>query len=107
MFFFENNKGWKLKGWIFKADDEINTAISILFLHGNAGSILSHITIIKPLVERGFNVFIFDYSGFGFSEGKAKRKKIPADIYWLFFSKINISNILKRTFSLVYLRPKY
>jgi pimeloyl-ACP methyl ester carboxylesterase len=77
--FFENNKGEKLQGWIFKADDEINNGISILFLHGNAGSIFSHVRIVKPLVEKGFNVFVFDYSGFGYSEGKAKRKQLPND----------------------------
>lgn len=77
--YFDSKSGNKLQGWIFKADDEINTGISILFLHGNAGSILSHVTIIKPLVEKGFNVFLFDYSGFGFSEGKAKRNVLPED----------------------------
>lgn len=77
--YFESKSGNKLQGWIFKADDEINTGISILFLHGNAGSILSHVTIVKPLVEKGFNVFLFDYSGFGFSEGKAKRNILPED----------------------------
>lgn len=41
----------------------------------------SQVTIVKPLVEKGFNVFVFDYSGFGYSEGKAKRKKLPTDIY--------------------------
>jgi pimeloyl-ACP methyl ester carboxylesterase len=35
--------------------------------------------IAKPLVEQGFHVFIFDYSGFGISEGKAKRKNLPQD----------------------------
>jgi pimeloyl-ACP methyl ester carboxylesterase len=77
--FFNNESGEKLQGWIFKADDNINNGISILFLHGNAGSIFSHVTIVKPLVEKGFNVMIFDYAGFGYSEGKAKRKNLPKD----------------------------
>jgi len=77
--FFQNSNGDSLQGWIFKADPEINIGISILFLHGNAGNILSHVSLIKPLVEKGCNVFIFDYAGFGLSEGKAKRKQLPDD----------------------------
>ena len=79
--FFENNKDEKLQGWIFKADDEINNGISILCLQGNAGSIFSQVTIVKPLVEKRFNVFVFDYFAFSYSGGKAKRKKLPNDIY--------------------------
>lgn len=77
--FFPNAKGDTLQGWIFKADPEINNGINIFFLHGNAGNVLSHVTIIKPLVEKGCNVFIFDYAGFGKSQGKSKRKNLPAD----------------------------
>ena len=77
--YFLNNLNDSLQGWIFKADPEIRNGINILFLHGNAGSILSHATIIKPLVEKGCNVFIFDYSGFGKSQGKATRKQLPED----------------------------
>lgn len=77
--YFTNEQGHQLQGWIFKADEEINNGISIMFLHGNAGSIFSHVTIVKPLVEKGFNVFLFDYAGFGYSEGEAKRKFLPGD----------------------------
>ena len=48
----------------------------------------SHVTILKPLVEKGFNVFVFDYSGFGYSEGKAKRKQLPKQIISYSFQKL-------------------
>lgn len=77
--FFKNQKGDSLQGWIFKADADISNGLNVIFLHGNAGNILSHVTIIKPLVEKGCNVFIFDYAGFGKSQGTAERKQLPED----------------------------
>ena len=66
---FENKSGKRLNGYILSPDSGFN-GTTILFLHGNGGNIVFHRSII-PLVKRGFRVFIFDYSGFGFSEGKA------------------------------------
>jgi predicted esterase len=36
---------------------------------------------IKQLTENGFQVFTFDYSGYGFSDGKATRKNVLTDAY--------------------------
>jgi fermentation-respiration switch protein FrsA (DUF1100 family) len=35
--------------------------------------------LVKPLAEKGFNVFIIDYSGFGISTGKSTRKNVMID----------------------------
>lgn len=72
--FFNNSAGKQLQGWIFKARK--SNGISLFFTHGNGGNILYHFSIILPLVQKGYNVFIFDYSGFGLSEGKATRKNV-------------------------------
>lgn len=72
--YFKNGLGNKLQGWIFKAKE--NNGISLFFTHGNGGNILYHFSIILPLVQKGYNVFIFDYPGFGLSEGKATRKNV-------------------------------
>lgn len=71
---FENKSSNRLNGWIVSPDSGFN-GITILFLHGNAGNIYGTNIFgnsnVIALVKKGFRVFIFDYSGFGFSEGKA------------------------------------
>jgi len=75
---FENSAGNPLNGWIISPTENFN-GTSVLFLHGNAGNIVTHFTGVLPLVKQGFEVFLFDYSGFGFSEGKATRNNVLLD----------------------------
>ena len=75
---FESSNGNKLNGWILKPKNTIPT-ITLLHLHGNAGFLLSQLQAISPLIKKGFQIFMFDYSGFGFSEGNATRKNVLAD----------------------------
>ena len=53
--------------------------ITLLHFHGNAGCLLSQYQLMTPLLKYGFQVFTFDYSGFGYSEGKATRKNVLID----------------------------
>lgn len=54
-----------LHGW-FVGNKNSKT---ILICHGNAGNISHRQSIIDPLVELGYSVMIFDYSGYGRSRG--------------------------------------
>ncbi len=75
-----NSDGKQLNGWMMKSNDTIKAPeITMLFLHGNGGNLLTEYPIVIPFLQRGFQVFIFDYSGFGFSEGKASRKHVLID----------------------------
>lgn len=47
-----------------------NAKGSIIFCHGNAGNISNRLHSTKLLHNMGLNVLIFDYRGFGRSEGK-------------------------------------
>lgn len=71
----ENKEGNKLNCWIVKPRHQSADAF-VLFLHGNGGNILSHYPAATQLVERGFNVCILDYSGYGFSTSKATRSGV-------------------------------
>ncbi len=75
---FENIDKTPLNGWVIspKASDNGRT---ILFFHGNAGNLFGQYELALPFVKRGFQVFIFDYSGFGFSEGEATRSNVLKD----------------------------
>ena len=41
-----------------------------MHFHGNAQNISSHYALVSWLPDQGYNVFTFDYRGFGSSEGK-------------------------------------
>lgn len=75
---YKSKNGNTLNGWFLKPKN-IAATTTLLHLHGNGGCLLSQFKAISPLVEKGFQVFMFDYSGFGFSEGKPTRNNVLVD----------------------------
>src|SRR2546426_10629040 len=73
---FASRDGTRLHGWFMPAQwGESKNAPTILHAHGNAGNITSHIWFTEYLPKAGFNLFIFDYRGYGQSEGAARSRK--------------------------------
>ncbi|MEM8951976.1 MAG: alpha/beta hydrolase [Pseudomonadota bacterium] len=64
---FEAADGTRLHGWFFPAKGE--RIGSVLFLHGNAENISTHFANVAWLAEAGIDAFVFDYRGYGKSEG--------------------------------------
>ena len=65
-----------LNGWFVKgALEDV-----ILLCHGNFGNVSTRIDIIKDLQTLGYNVFIFDYRGFGRSNGVPNEKGLYSDV---------------------------
>jgi len=64
---FETRDGIKLSGWFIPAEIAIGV---ILFCHGNAGNISHRLDSIQIFHQLGLDVFIFDYRGYGQSQGK-------------------------------------
>ncbi|MFN0157530.1 MAG: alpha/beta hydrolase [Bacteroidota bacterium] len=58
--------GLRLGAWFIPAD---STSV-VLFCHGNGGNISSLLEYIKTLHRLGHSVFVFDYRGYGTSEGE-------------------------------------
>ena len=79
---FKSENGNNLNGWFLKPKNCTPT-ITLLHFHGNAGCLLSlllhQVQTFTPLLKYGFQIFVFDYSGFGFSEGKATRQNVLID----------------------------
>ncbi|MCC6582163.1 MAG: alpha/beta fold hydrolase [Chitinophagales bacterium] len=75
---YKSKNGNTLNGWLLKSKN-ITATTTLLHLHGNGGCLLSQFKAISPMVEKGFQVFMFDYSGFGFSEGKPSRNNVLTD----------------------------
>jgi len=53
---------------------------TVLFSHGNAGTIADRIESIAVFRDLGLNVFIYDYGGYGQSSGKPSEKRCYADV---------------------------
>jgi fermentation-respiration switch protein FrsA (DUF1100 family) len=68
--------GQVLHGWFFSVAQKEPV---ILFYHGNAGNISHRLDYIKLLTRIGFNVFIFDYRGYGKSSGKPSEEGLYID----------------------------
>ncbi len=64
--FFEASDGVRLHGWFVPGESDV----TLLWFHGNAGNIGNRARNIALLHERvGVKIFIFDYRGYGRSEG--------------------------------------
>jgi hypothetical protein len=68
---FAASDGVKLNGWFFPADTNAARA-SLVFLicHGNAGNISHRLSHVSALLQTGASVLVFDYRGYGRSEGR-------------------------------------
>lgn len=64
---FESRDGVRLNGWFVAGAP--GTPL-ILFFHGNSGNLSDNLDYITLLHGRGFPIFIFDYRGYGKSEGQ-------------------------------------
>lgn len=69
--YFDTEDGKKLNGWFIPAKD---SKAVILYNHGNAGNICHRLGIIQMMNKMGVDVFIYDYRGFGKSQGRATEK---------------------------------
>lgn len=75
---FKTRDGLELYGWFLPAKGR--ALGTILQLHGNAENISTHFASLAWMPARGFNVFIFDYRGYGGSEGEPTLEGVQIDI---------------------------
>jgi fermentation-respiration switch protein FrsA (DUF1100 family) len=75
---FPSTNGYLLHGWMLKPKDH-NPKATLIHFHGSGSNLLYQMKFVLPLVKKGYQVFIFDYSGYGFSGGKATRKQLLKD----------------------------
>lgn len=66
--FFPAPDGSRLHGWFIRSSSPGKG--TVLHLHGNAANISNHLPLVAWLPAQGFNVLMFDYRGFGKSQGK-------------------------------------
>jgi fermentation-respiration switch protein FrsA (DUF1100 family) len=68
----------ELHGWKLITPEQYRG--SILFFHGNGQNISSHFANVYWLTEYGYNVYLFDYRGYGKSGGVAALDNIVLDL---------------------------
>jgi hypothetical protein len=73
---FKTSDDLVLNGWFFKNPQAGST---IIFAHGNAGNMSDRLMKVKFFFDLGLNVFIFDYRGYGKSQGKPSEAGIYLD----------------------------
>src|SRR5215213_1420547 len=67
---FDSVDGTHLTGWFFASRLRPATG-TVIFFHGNGGNITNIGWMGQRFAKRGFNVLLFDYRGYGASEGVA------------------------------------
>jgi alpha-beta hydrolase superfamily lysophospholipase len=65
---FPSLDGTRLSGWWI--EPEARPKGTVLVAHGNAQNISAHFSLFDWLVRAGYEVFIFDYRGYGKSQGE-------------------------------------
>ena len=87
--FFDTADGVTLHAWWFEADppagggartETRDGAAVLLFAHGNAGNLTHRAGHARAFAQEGISVLIFDYRGYGRSEGSADEAGIYRDI---------------------------
>ncbi|HUS58635.1 MAG TPA: alpha/beta hydrolase [Planctomycetota bacterium] len=73
---FNNPKGIKLHGWYFPAENAIGT---VVLNHGNAGNIGIYLDYAAMFTKAGANLLLYDYQGFGKSEGSPSIRSLEGD----------------------------
>jgi len=77
--YFENEQGLKLHSWYIPPKENTGHKGLILFFHGNAQNLSSHFKSLSWLCHRGYGLLIFDYQGYGLSEGSPSPKALSYD----------------------------
>ena len=81
---FHTSDGVRLHGWYChptggKEGDAAVTPGTLLWCHGNAGNITHRYEMIKQFTQLSLAVFLFDYRGYGRSDGKPSEAGLCMD----------------------------
>ena len=76
---FKSADGTPLHGWFIPAPKS-KAKGTVVFSHGNSGSIGYHLGFVMWLAEAGYNVLLYDYRGFGKSGGSVDRRGMIDDV---------------------------
>ncbi|MFY7994569.1 MAG: alpha/beta hydrolase [Bacteriovoracaceae bacterium] len=76
---FKSLDGTELHSWLLPADPKVKRRGLLVHFHGNAQNLSSHFLNLAWVTKEGFDLFIFDYRGYGKSEGAPFQKGVYQD----------------------------
>ena len=76
--YFTTSDNVRLHGWFIPNKER--SAYTVIFCHGNAGNISHRLEKIALLYKLGLSIFIFDYRGYGKSEGSPSEQGLYKDV---------------------------
>jgi fermentation-respiration switch protein FrsA (DUF1100 family) len=79
---FASADGTRLSGWFLPAENRSSPKEAkgtVVHFHGNAQNMSAHWRFVAWLPKQGYNVLVFDYRGYGQSEGKPEPKGVFED----------------------------
>lgn len=89
--YFDHPQGFSLHGWLFRA---VKPKGLVVFFHGNAENLTSHFASLSFLPQEGYSYFIFDYPGYGRSEGEVgSQASVESGVAALKWAQKNFSNL--------------
>ena len=79
--YFKSADGTQLHGWFMPSLLGVKKAkATIVFSHGNTGSLGHHLGFVDWLMKANYNVLLYDYRGFGKSKGGLTRRGVVEDV---------------------------
>ena len=76
---FQSADGTHLHGWFCPAAGIDKPRGTVIHFHGNAQNLTAHAAFVNWLPPAGYNLFTWDYRGYGRSEGRPERAGLAAD----------------------------
>jgi len=73
---FPATDGTRLFGWYVESS---GSPAVLLWCHGNAGNIINRLDNLRELYHLGLSVFLFDYRGYGRSQGRPSEEGLYQD----------------------------
>ncbi|MDR3219006.1 MAG: alpha/beta hydrolase [Dysgonamonadaceae bacterium] len=102
--FLNNSENKKISITHILSTSENHTDVTILFIPPNGGNSSILAKLIQPLINAGYDAYLFDYEGYGESEGKADNTNVLKDaqmvLDYVTANKKNNENLLVWGFSL-------
>jgi uncharacterized protein len=75
--YFRTGDRLRLHGWFVPAQ---NSEFTVLYCHGNGGNMMYFLETVNFLNKLGLNCFIFDYRGYGSSQGQPTENGTYLDV---------------------------
>ncbi|MHC4662327.1 MAG: alpha/beta hydrolase [Planctomycetota bacterium] len=76
--YFKSKDGLRLHAWLCSANTDKPKGV-VFYCHGNAQNLSTHVRFVEWLPRAGYHAFVWDYRGYGNSEGTPTKRGLRRD----------------------------